>query len=104
MQILHKFGEVVLADVVTGEKDAGTVAWLQPAEVVAQSLEHGAGTEIAAADASHYNGLAVLTQHIGAFVDLSKECCARLAWQVHPTQEVVAGAGALLKGFVGGGN
>ena len=55
-------------------------------------LDHSAGTQIAAADAGNHQHLGVLTDLLGSFLDADKLFLVVIAGQVHPAQEIIAGA------------
>ena len=55
-------------------------------------LDHSAGTQIAAADAGDHQHLRVLTDLLGSFLDAGKLFLVVIAGQVHPAQEIIAGA------------
>ena len=55
------------------------------------SLDHSAGTQIAAADAGNHQHLGVLTDLLGSFLDAGKLFLVVIAGQVHPAQEIIAG-------------
>ena len=100
LEVSHEFAEVVLTDVVAGKEDAGITALLQPAETVAQGIDDHACAQVASADTGYYDGITVLLERLGRGVDFLDEGRRDAAGQVHPAQEIVAGAGALLKCFL----
>ena len=102
-QIIGEFGQVVFADVVACKEDGGVLCVAQqPGKRVAQCFDDGTCAQIAAADTSHDDGLAVLTQHVGAGLQLGDELGGDGGGKVEPSQEIVAGTGAVLKGLLSG--
>ena len=101
LQVLGEFKEIVFANVVASKENGG-LGVLQPAEAVAQGLDDGFGTQIAAADTGHHDGLAVLAKHLGRGHDVVDEGRGDAGGQVQPAQEIIAWAGAVLQGFLGG--
>ena len=74
LKIFCQFREIVLADVVSREEDGGVLlVTYKPCERVAQSLDDGACSKVATADASNNYDLAVLTQYVGAVLYLLYE-------------------------------
>ena len=55
-------------------------------------LDHSAGTQIAAADAGHHQHIGVLTDLGRCFLDAGELFLIVIAGQIHPAQEVIAGA------------
>ena len=93
-EVLAEFVEVVLADVVAGEEDdrVGAVVG-EPFELVAECFDDGAGSEIGTADAGDDDGVAVFTKSGGAGFDFGEEFGGDGRGEMHPSEEVIAGAG-----------
>ena len=73
-EIVAHLGEIVFADVVSCKEYGGILLVAhEPCEGVAKSLNHCPCTEVAAADACHYNNLAVVAQHVSASLELADE-------------------------------
>ena len=66
------------------------------------SLDDGAGTQIAAADTGDDQNLGVLTDLLGGLFDAGELFLVVIAGQIHPAQEVIAGAILGFQLFVGG--
>ena len=88
------WGGVVPADVVRGEEVGGLGAvfgW--PFDRFAGFWVAGAGSEIGTADAGDDDGVAVFTKSGGAGFDLGEEFGGDGRGEMHPSEEVIAGAG-----------
>ena len=66
-------------------------------ETVREGFDHGACAEVAATDADHYDSLAG-AQPLGRLLDVGQLGVGDGTGQVEPAEEVVAGAGAFIKG------
>ena len=100
LEVLAQLIEVVFADIVTCTEDFGAGG----GKSVAEGLDNGFGTEVAAADAGYDDGVAVLAQGLGALVDLVDKLIGGVGGQCYPAEEVVAGACSVFKclGGLGG--
>ena len=97
-EVVAEFVEIVFADVVTGKEDDRIFAIVgEPLKLVAESFNHRARTEVGTADAGHHDGVAVLAQGLGAGFDFAQELRGDTAGQVHPSEEIVAGAGLIFE-------
>ena len=95
-----KLAEVILADLVAGVEDDGVRAvgaGTERVEAVREGFDHGACAEVAATDADHYDSLAG-AQPLGRLLDVGQLGVGDGTGQVEPAEEVVAGAGAFIKG------
>ena len=103
LQIVGELEEIVLADVVTRKEDGGVLlVGDQPGEAVAEGLDDGACSQLAAADACHDDGLAVGAQCVGAGLQFVEEGRCDTGGQVQPSEEVITGACALFQCLLGG--
>ena len=86
LQVVGQFGQIVLADVVSGKQDGGiALVAHEPLERIAQRLNHGLCSEIASADTGHHHGLAVLAQYLGRSLYLSEEFWRDACRQMEPS-------------------
>jgi len=83
--------QVAGADAVAAEVDLGAILQLVVVQAL-DGLDHSAGAQIAAADAGNHQHLRVLTDLLGSFLDACKLFLVVIAGQVHPAQEIIAGA------------
>ena len=79
------------ADAVAAEVDLQAVLDLVVVQAL-DGLDHSAGTQIAAADAGHDQHFGVLTDLLRCFLDAGELFLVVIAGQIHPAQEVIAGA------------
>ena len=101
LQIFGEFEQIVFTDVITCKEDGRILLVLnQPAERIAQCLNHGTGTQIATTDTSHDNSLAVIAQHFGSGLNLIEESRSYLRRQMQPTEEIVTRACSILQGLL----
>ena len=61
-------------------------------ELALHGLHHGTGAQIAAADAGHDQHVGILTDLFGSCLDAGKLFLVIITGQIHPAQEVAAGA------------
>ena len=101
LQVFGQLVQVVLADVVSGKEDDGTVLLLlQPGEAVAQCLDDGTCAQVAAADAGYDYDVAILAQRPGRGLQVIQMLLRDGGGEVQPAQEVVAQARAVLQHFL----
>ena len=89
------------ADAVAAEVDLQAVLDLVVVQAL-HSLDDGAGTQIAAADTGDDQNLGVLTDLLGGLFDAGELFLVVIAGQIHPAQEVIAGAILGFQLLVGG--
>ena len=93
-----EFAEIVFADVVSGEEDDGILTVVdEPLETVAERFDDGTCAEVTTADASHDNCVAVFAKHVSRFFDVGEQFGRSFRGEVHPTEEIVARAGAFFQ-------
>ncbi len=98
LEEFKEVGGVVLADILACvEDDGGLAVGLEVVEAVGEAFDYGTCSEVAAADAYHYNEVAVVAEDFGGGLNLVEEGVGCLAWEVMPTDEVSALAVALVE-------
>lgn len=83
--------EIVLADVLAGEKHVAAAAvtlFAEHREAVAEGLDDGFSAEVAAADADGDHILAVVAQLLGGGLYVGHEALRGLGGEVDPAEEV----------------
>ena len=88
------------ADAVAAEVDLQALFQLVVVDAL-DGLHHGAGAQVAAADAGHHQHVGVAADLPGRVLDAAKLFFIVIAGQVHPAQEIVAGAGLGFQLLVG---
>ena len=74
LKIVGEFSEIILADIVASENDSWVLLVLnEPSERVAECLDYGTCTEVAATDTRNHYHLALLTQRVGYALKLCNE-------------------------------
>ena len=89
------------ADAVAAEVDLEAIVQLI-VELALDGFDHSAGTQIAAADAGDDQHVGILTDLGGCFLDAGELVLIVLTGQIHPAQEIVAGAVLGFQHLVGG--
>ena len=73
LEVFSKFVKIVFTDVVTCEEDYGILAIVsEPLKAVAECFDNGTRTEVATADTSHHDSVAVFAQHLSCLLDVSE--------------------------------
>ena len=88
------------ADAVAAEVDLQALFQLVVVDAL-DGLHHGAGAQVAAADAGHHQHVGVAADLLGSGLDAGELFLIVIAGQIHPAQKVVAGAGLGFQLLVG---
>ena len=88
-------------DGVAGEEDLRGVFAGAVVHLALDGLDGGTGAQIGAADADDHQHVGIRTDLLGGSLDAGEFLFVIVDGEVHPAQEIVAGAGALFQQFVG---